>query len=264
MMAELDDSGNRHVPPIATAILTTRPGPAGFPTPSPVPRYSKAGDGKTFNPQRAGFTRGTFSGIFDKPISTTEPLQIYQRNSSHPLTKYSSDTHSMPTNKFMTNMMVGSRTHTVYVLPYQMRINNGLTATKLFGMTISHTTEKQRFFGPDAAAIPVQYYINPSTLEDIVLGAAEFKLGSSTFDLVDTTDLSATAVLATAGGKKALFPMCQGMGFVTALYDRLHLRLQTGQGFVTTSSTLISPAVTRHQVILPVHSACYYFSANVT
>lgn len=75
----------------------------------------------------------------------------------------------------------------------------------------------------------MQYFINPVGIQSIVVSAIE--LGSST--ILTTDDLQAFSVnahlLPQAGSSSSLsFPLVQGMGFVTAIYNNLMPAIQSG------------------------------------
>lgn len=104
-------------------------------------------------------------------------------------------------------------------------------------MAISHIDANQRAYGPPNSRIPgspVQYIINPTGIQSILLSAVE--LGSST--ALTTSSLRAFSVNAhlspQLGSPVSLtFPLVQGMGFVTAIYRALMPAIQSGVFFRT-------------------------------
>ena len=122
-------------------------------------------------------------------------------------------------------------------------------------MAVSHIDPNQRDLGPRNTAIPgspVQYFINPIGIQSIILSAIE--LGSST--ALTTNSLgafSANAVLSPqpASPSHINFPLVQGMGFVTGIYNNLMPAIQSSV-FFRTVTQVASPCagVYKYQVIL--------------
>ena len=92
-------------------------------------------------------------------------------------------------------------------------------------MAVSHIDPDQRDNGPPNTALPgapVQYFINPIGVQSIILSAVE--LGPSTsLNTSNLTAFSANAILSPQAGSssKITFPLVQGMGFVTGIYNSL-------------------------------------------
>lgn len=98
-------------------------------------------------------------------------------------------------------------------------------------MSVSHIDRKQFVFGPEGQ-VPPQFYINPLEIESIVLCAAE--LGPSTVLTTDTHQaFSVNAnLLAHASGPPLIsFPLVQGMGFVTAIYNAASIVIRSSVFF---------------------------------
>jgi endo-1,3(4)-beta-glucanase len=107
--------------------------------------------------------------------------------------------------------------------------------------------------GPDPAKTPVQYFINPIGIQSLVLSAVE--LGAATTLSTDTlTAFSANVnLLPKAGAAPAItFPLVQGMGFVTAIYNGGTPVLQTGILFrsITKATSNPKPGVTKYTILL--------------
>ena len=92
-------------------------------------------------------------------------------------------------------------------------------------MSISHIDADQRAYGPPNEALhekPVQYFINPIGIQSLILSATE--LGASTLLTTDALQaFSVNANLSTRAGSSSRisFPLVQGMGFVTGIYNDL-------------------------------------------
>jgi endo-1,3(4)-beta-glucanase len=113
-------------------------------------------------------------------------------------------------------------------------------------MTIQQLEDNQKVFGPNSAANPVEYFINAIGIQPIVLSAVE--LGTST--VITNTDLTAFSanvnLLATAGAQPTItFPLVQGMGFVTGIFNGGTPVLQSGVLFRSISKSTTDPKVSR-------------------
>jgi endo-1,3(4)-beta-glucanase len=108
-------------------------------------------------------------------------------------------------------------------------------------------------FGPDPNANPAGYFINPNGIQYIVMSASE--LGASTTLTTDTLMSQSVNVnlLPSPGAPAAVrFPLVQGMGFVTGIYNGATPILQTGVFFrtLTKSTATIKAGVTKYTLIL--------------
>lgn len=117
-------------------------------------------------------------------------------------------------------------------------------------MTIQQLLGSQKVFGPDASDNPVGYFINPIGIQPIVLSAVE--LGSST--VITNTALTAFSanvnLLAIAGAAPTItFPLVQGMGFVTGIFNGGTPILQSGVLFRSITKAAIAPKVSRVIII---------------
>lgn len=122
-------------------------------------------------------------------------------------------------------------------------------------MAISHIDANQRVFGPrnnNISGSPVQYYINPVAIQSIVLSAVEF--GNSTILTTDSLyAFSANANLVPQAGSpsKITFPLVQGMGFVTGIYNNLQPAIESSVFFRSASSAAPSAnGVFKYQITL--------------
>ena len=102
-------------------------------------------------------------------------------------------------------------------------------------MSVSHLEERVLAFGPKNTKIPgepVEYYINPVGLQHIILSATELD-ESSTMIVDEPRAFSAHAVLKRSGGsaQEIRFPVVQGMGYVTGVYNDLQPIIESGVFF---------------------------------
>lgn len=122
-------------------------------------------------------------------------------------------------------------------------------------MAVSHIDADQRADGPQDTALPgapIRYLINPIGIQSVILSAVE--LGPST--VLTTSNLkafSANAVLAPQRGSSSniTFPLVQGMGFVTSIYNSLMPAIQSSV-FFRTVTQVASPrvGVFKYRIIL--------------
>ena len=196
----------------------------------------------------------TVSAIFANPISTGPPASVIGSRTDHPVprTGIASQAGKLGTNKFYANFFLGAQTNPVWTHPYSLQWAKGTGAAKSWGMSVSHIDANQRVFGPDASANPVQYYINPLNIQSVILSATE--LSSSTQLTMDSlTAFSANANLLTkAGAAPAItFPMVQGMGLVTGVYNNVTPYIRSSV-FFKTLTPVASPAtgITKYRILL--------------
>lgn len=122
-------------------------------------------------------------------------------------------------------------------------------------MAVSHIDANQRADGPHNTALPgapINYFINPIGIQSIILSAVE--LGPST--VLTTSNLnafSANAVLSPQEGSSSniTFPLVQGMGFVTGIYNSLMPAIQSSVFFQSVTQ-VASPrvGVFKYRIIL--------------
>lgn len=116
-------------------------------------------------------------------------------------------------------------------------------------MAISHTEASQRAYGQtEPATGAAKYFLNPIGIQSLCLSALE--LGSSTtLTTVNVSSHSATVNLHIDATAKPLitFPMVQGMGFVTAVYNGGTPVIESGVFFkIVTRSKGPQPGVTKY------------------
>ena len=106
-------------------------------------------------------------------------------------------------------------------------------------MAVSHIDANQRANGPQNNALPgapIQYFINPIGIQSIVLSAVE--LGPLTsLTTSNLTAFSVNAILSPQAGSSSniSFPLTQGMGFVTGIYNSLMPAIQSSVFFRSVS-----------------------------
>ena len=145
------------------------------------------------------------------------------------------------TNKFYANFFLGSQRFPVWTHPYSLAWAKG--AGDSYGMAITHTVREQFAFGPNPNR--PQYFISPIGIHHLVLSAAE--LDESTHLSVENLKaFSVYANLAASANTRVLMslPCVQGMGLITALYDRAQPMIRSGVFFRTLDHVALINGVT--------------------
>ncbi|KAE8838057.1 hypothetical protein PTNB73_03935 [Pyrenophora teres f. teres] len=158
--------------------------------------------------------------IFQAIAAGAPPPSIPSR-SGHPVQKQHIADGDVPieTNKFYANWFLGTQGCAVWTNPYSLTWAKGTGGS--YGIAITHTERNQFSYWPDATK--TKYFISPLGIHHIVLSAAELQQDTS-LTLERLTGFSAYANLRPDGnaGTRILvsFPVVQGMGMITALYDK--------------------------------------------
>ncbi|KAG8531003.1 uncharacterized protein KY384_004360 [Bacidia gigantensis] len=171
-----------------------------------------------------------------QPLPTSSlPPQISSR-SDHLATKLGINQNGpISTNKFYANLFLGNQNQGVWTHPYSLTWSKGGGNLRSWGMAVSHIDADQRAYGPPNVLIPgypTQYFINPIGIQSIILSAIEIG-DSSVLTTSSLTAFSVSAVLAPQAQSTSsiTFPLVQGMGFVTAVYQDLMPVIQSAVFF---------------------------------
>ena len=184
------------------------------------------------------------SNIFAKPIATAAPPANIQTRDDHPVPRKGiTSGRPLQTNKFYSNFFLGNQTAPTYTFPYSVSWVAGSDPSGSYGIAVSHIDPDQRVFGdkkPETGA--ASYYINPVGIQSLILSAKELAKGA------DLTTDSITAYSAVVrlrvdanSGPVISFPLVQGMGFITAMYNGSHPVIQTGVFFRTVTRVSADP-----------------------
>lgn len=208
------------------------------------------------------------SNIF-VPVATDAPPSVITTRSDHPVPRLDIVAQDLPkeTNKFYANFFLGSQTAASWTHPYSVAWAKGAGSSASWGLSISQLDASQRVYGPNATANPVEYFINPVGIQSIVLSAVE--LSTSTAITTDSlTDSSINVnLLPSAGSAPAItFPLVQGMGFVTGIYNGSTPVLQTGVFFRSITRSTLSPkaGVTKYTILLEDGRTWLLYAYSVT
>lgn len=159
-------------------------------------------------------------------IDTVEPPSVFCRQANSLDLTDGVDNGDMPyeTNKFYTNLLVGTQEDSVFVYPYVLWKEDASFA-------IQHTTADQYVYSDDDL-------INPLGIAAFYISSTEFD-GDANLKMSDMYHTSANAYLVSKDDVSDYieFPLVQGMGFVSSIFHgSLTPNLTTLVGF----STLVS------------------------
>ena len=195
------------------------------------------------------------SGNVFQPVATGAPASSIPARDDHPVPRLGIQNQTAPigTNKFYGNFYLSDQTAPSWTHPYSVNWARGGGSTGSWGMVATHIDANQRVFGPDPDANPVRYFINPGGIQSLVMSATE--LGSSTTLTLDSiTAFRANVNLSPSPGAEPaiVFPLVQGMGFVTGIYNGGTPVLQSGVFFrsFTKSNTDPKSGVTKYRITL--------------
>ena len=193
--------------------------------------------------------------IFADPISTDAPPTNIGRKQDHPVRRLGVTSKSpLETNKFYANFFLGNQTSPTFLHPYSVAWARGQGAAGSWGLSISHIDSKQRVYGPTSPGTgAASYFINPIGIQSVCLSAKE--LGSSTALTTESlTDFSVQVNLRPNAQAAAAvqFPLVQGSGFITAVYNGASPVVQTGVFFRTVTRATADPkaGVTKYKLLL--------------
>ncbi|KAL2162044.1 hypothetical protein VTH06DRAFT_7829 [Thermothelomyces fergusii] len=182
--------------------------------------------------------------IFADPISTDAPPAVFGRKESHPVPRLGvRDSGPIETNKFYGSLQLGPQSSPVFLHPYSVAWARGSGSSGSWGLAISHIEASQRAYGgtnPSTGA--AEYFLNPVGIQSICLSATELGSGT-TLTTEELTDLSVRVGLhPSAGAPPAVqFPLVQGIGFITAVYDGATPVLQSGERFRAVTRAYADP-----------------------
>ena len=246
--------------PQTTGSVITNLNKTGVPTSAPIISTSISKPTTTLSPTSkptpittSVLMASTSENIF-QPVGTGAPASVLASRPDHPVPRLGIQQQApISTNKFYANFFLGSQTSGTWTHPYSVAWSKGGGSTQSWGISISHVDANQRVYGPNATADPVEYFLNPIGIQSLVLSALE--LGTSTTLSMDTlTAFSANVnLLPSVEAPPAItFPLVQGMGFVTAIYNGGTPILQSGVLFNTITKATSNPlsGVTKYTILL--------------
>lgn len=189
------------------------------------------------------------TNIFVAVASGAPPPQITSR-SDHPVnaSAIANSTGPFETNKFYGNLLVGDRGNAAWTHPYSVYWGKGGGASGSWGLSVSQVSRSQLAYGPGD---PAAYFINPLFIQYMALSAVELS-GTTAMTLDTPLAFSVNVNLARQAGSSPLitFPLVQGMGYVTGIYNNSTPLIQSGVFFrAMTYSGLINSNATSKYVV---------------
>ncbi|KAL1597114.1 endo-1,3-beta glucanase [Paraconiothyrium brasiliense] len=234
VVTSLQSASVTESPSITGVIATGLPDP-GFSfnpikTPSYYPSNTLAPIDGTLKPGPTTPLNDIQGNVF-VPMATDAPPQQVTSRDDHPIKKINIVDGDVPvyTNKFYANLFLGEQNFPVWTHPYSLAWAKGTGDT--WGMSVSHIERSQFAWGDQT---PPRYWIAPIGIQHIVMSAKE--LGTSTvLSTEELTGFSVYANLAPSVNSDPVisFPLVQGMGFVTGLYNSAKPQLNSGVFFRT-------------------------------
>ena len=174
------------------------------------------------------------SGNIFVPVATNAPPSQIPVRDDHPVPRIgiTKQTKPISTNKFYANFFLGTQSQPTWTHPYSVSWPRGGGTSRSWGMAITHIEASQKVFGPDPNANPPQYFINPGGIHYVAMSATELS-GGTILTTDSLTAFSANVNLHQNSGASPLisFPLVQGMGFCTGIYNGGTPILQTGVFF---------------------------------
>lgn len=193
-------------------------------------------DQDIFQPVATGMVSSNITVRHDHPVSNQHVCVSVCRDESMILTSFQvKSTNPIETNKFYAGLFLGTQSNASFTQPYSLAWSKGTGTLKSWGMAVAHIESRLLAYGPKQQEIPgnpVRYYINPTGLQHLILSADE--LGeSSKLTVENPKGFSAQAVLSRSSGsaQKIVFPVVQGMGYVTGIYTNLQPVIESGVFF---------------------------------
>ncbi|KAL2266220.1 hypothetical protein VTJ83DRAFT_5572 [Remersonia thermophila] len=193
--------------------------------------------------------------IFSVPISTDPPPGNIQKRQDHPVPRKGiSRDGPIQTNKFYAGFFLANQTSPSFLHPYSVAWPRGQGASGTFGLAISHIEAHQRVLGPPKPHTgAASYFINPIGIQSVCLSAAELG-GATELTTESPTDFSVQVSLRPSPGARPAvrFPLVQGAGFITALYEGSRPLVQSGVFFRSLTRVSAAPkaGVVKYRLLL--------------
>lgn len=159
------------------------------------------------------------------------------------------------TNKFYANFFLGDQTNPTWTHPYSLSWSKGGGQSGSWGLAISHIERDQLAAGPKTSSDAGQwsYFVNPVGVQSLVLSAVELSNGTTlTTDTIEAFSVNVNLIAEDATMPTITFPLVQGMGFVTAIYNRGTPLIQSGIGiqYVTYVGDVVAQTTFKYRIEL--------------
>lgn len=218
-----------------------------------TPETTAASSTSTSSPASSTARSASTNVDLFKAISTDLPPYVFPR-AANPMSLAHGVSNDGPiqTNKFYTNLIVGSQNSAAFVYPYSLRKHG---SGQSIGLAVQHTTTSQYSYGNYDANGNSQYLVNPLNIGELVFSSTSFD--SEAAMKVDNMKSSSTTVKLVQGSNANNFlelPLVQGMGFTTGIYHgSLTAELGTETGFKTVvqeKSDFLADGILKYRVEL--------------
>lgn len=164
------------------------------------------------------------------PIEMDAPPQQIPIRGNHPVPKQGfSQTAPVQTNKFYANLFLGNRNQAAWTHPYSVGWAKGAGQCNSWGLYISQIDRSQLAYGQGN---PSSYFINPIGIQYILMSAVELGNGTTmTLDSLRAFSVNMNLAPTMGSVPRITFPLVQGMGFVTGVYNTSTPLLQSAVFF---------------------------------
>ncbi|CCH41691.1 Endo-1,3(4)-beta-glucanase 2 [Wickerhamomyces ciferrii] len=164
--------------------------------------------------------------LFGQPISTNEPLSQFQKKEHDIKPPVDNDNKPVGTNKFYTNLLLENQNNPIWTQPYSIWFSKD---DDYHGFAV-HQVQKSSIVTGDATANAVRFFFGPLGIKSFVFGSTDFD-DTPSLSLQNIKHLSAEAKLKSKSQGDLVFPVVQGQGFVTGVYNNLIPKLSSSVGF---------------------------------
>ncbi|KAK4545831.1 hypothetical protein LTR36_002395 [Oleoguttula mirabilis] len=244
----LETAGNPSVVPFPTSLVNATS------TLSLVSTATPSGDGPTAT---AKVTSIEATNIFQAIATDAPPTQIPRRE-DHPVAGLGVQEQGdqLETNKFYANFFLGDQSAGTWTHPYSVAWSKGVGESGSWGLAISHIERSQLATddaSPSKDAGQWGFFADPVGIQSMVLSAAEFD-GTTSLTTDRLEAFSVNVNLAESANASALltFPLCQGMAFITGVYNSGTPLVQSGIGIssLTYAGAVINDTTYKYRVEL--------------
>lgn len=200
-----------------------------------------------------------------QPIATGAPHGAIPTRDDHPVRRLGiSQKSPLSTNKFYGNFFLGDQNGPTWTHPYSVAWAKGGGPTNSWGIAVSHIDENQRDFGAGGQNNPT-FLANPIGIQSLILSASELGSGA-TLSTNRLTAFSAHISLSSGEGQPPAitFPVVQGMGFVTGIYNGVTPTIHSGVMFrtLTRADNQPKPGVTKYRIELEDGKLWYLYATS--
>lgn len=226
VQTSLETSGNPSVAPFPTSFVNAT---------SALSLISTATLSHSGPTATANVTSIEATNIFQVIATDAPPSQIPQRG-DHPVPRLGIQQQQdrLETNKFYANFFLGDQTAGTWTHPYSVAWSKGGGESSSWGLAISHIERTQ--LGTDDANSSIDagqwgFFASPVGVQSLVLSAAEFGAGTNlTTDTLEAFSVNVNLADSAGAEPRLTFPLCQGMAFVTGIYNSGTPLIQSGIG----------------------------------